>query len=841
MKKVLQKLLSVLLVLTMLFGSFTEASAYSKGIFDPPLKIGVISDPHTFPESYVNNTSEVYLHEAYCDSKLMGESMAILKAALETIAIRKVKGLYNMEYLILPGDLTSEGEKLAHIENAAMFEAFEAQTGIEVFVINGNHDVNNYKASDYNGPSGQRITANENPELLLTTPEDFMQIYANFGYNQADRVFTPSSGKAGGLSYSVGMRGGYRLLAIDSCVYSADITSGGTDSKEGRMNITPELAAWVVSESKQAAKNGETVIAMAHGSLVEHFDLQRFLSKNSTIYDNEILASQFADAGMHFIFTGHMHSNDAASFISANNETIYDIETCELSAYPCTYREASFSKGLVQGTVNCGLANVDCDTESPVDISNVSDQYGVIEKPFSENYCMPMLYGGSVEDGIRNSGIGYFNNAFLFRATDAIHEALPDGLAGLLRKNGIDIGAELTKNSPALKASIKGFNLTPAAFSKFLNAVVAKIDNKYIFDTTLTEELISAAVARFASFEISPGNSATAFGKIALLALEYNAAGNENPENNPEIIEAVSALRTQAGADRFIAELLDIVINDVLFNELLPSISLNELDMLLPADVMLMFRKIAGDDLSVGGILDLILNNTAERMNKLPFVQIDSGRDLLKALVYTAGAKYLNSKARLDISSAFADIIVSFTTDENPRKLSDYDTTLEYKGKVTVVPTAENYRLPADIVLSKGANPGEIQIEWHTLPGIEGSDIRLTPAPAGAVTAAPNVRVEKEIPAVDLGFLKLYKTVSLLTHTVSVSGLETGVEYTFSIGDSARGLMSSPVPFTISPNGEIHQNNQTGNEFFTKLIAVFELIITAFHSIGTIFKFFTAA
>lgn len=841
MKKVLTKILAVLLTLTLLLGSLSAVSAYSNDVFDPPLKIGVIADPHTYPESYVNNDSEIYLHEAYCDSKLMGEATPILKAALETIAIRKDKGLYNMEYLILPGDLTSEGEKLAHMQNAALFKAFEAQTGIEVFVINGNHDVNNYKAVNYNGPGGQRITANENPDLLLTTPEDFKQIYADFGYSQADRVFLPSSGKAGGLSYSVGLRGGYRLLAIDSCIYSADVTSGGTDSKEGRMFITPELADWVLNETKQAAKNGETIIAMAHGSLVEHFDLQRFLSKNSTIFDNEILAGQFADAGMHFIFTGHMHSNDVASFVSANGETIYDIETCELSAYPGTYREASFSKGLVEGPVNCGLANIDCDAESPVDISNVSDKYGIIEKPFSENYCMPMLYGGSIENGIRNSGIGYFNNSFLFRATDAIHEALPDGLAGFLREKGLDIGAELTKNSPALKASLKGFNLTQEAFSQFLNAVVAKIDNKYIFDTTHTEELISAVVARFASFEISPGNNATEFGKIALLALEYNSAGNENPDNNPEIIEAIAALRTQAGADRLIAELLDIVINDLLFDDILPSISLNELDMLLPANVMLKFRAMAGDDLSVGGILDLILNNTAERMNKLPFVQIDSGRDLLKALVYTVGTKYLNAKARLDISSAFAGIVVSFTTDENPHKLGDYNTMLEYKGKATVVPTAENYRLPADIILSKSINSGEIQITWNTLPGIKGTDIDLTPAPAGTITTVATERVEKEIPAVDLGFLTLYKTISLVKHTVTVSGLKPGVDYIYSVGDNARGWMSKSANFSINSNGEIQQHAKTADAFFVKLIALLKQIFTAFKSISTILHFFAAA
>jgi len=838
MKKGLIKAIAILLTLVMLTGVVPAGAIPAKNSYDPPVNFGVISDPHYFPESYVNNESEVYFHEAYCDSKLMGESRAIIKAALETIAARKANGHYNMDYLLLPGDLTFEGEKLGHTEFAALLKAFESETGIEVFVINGNHDINNYSAVDYNGVNGGKITARDDPERLFTTPEIFKEIYADFGYNQADEIFKSATGKAGGLSYSIGLSGGYRLIAIDSCVYSRDVTASGRDTKESTMSITPELADWVVTQTREAAKNGETVIAMVHGSLVEHFDLQKFVSKNSTIFNNEELAGRFADAGMHFIFTGHMHCNDVASFVSGNDETIYDIETCELSAYPCTYREASFSKGLVQGHVSCKLESVAADAESFVDVSNISEIYGMIERPFSENYCKPMLYGGSIEDGVSYSPTGYFDNSFLFRATDAIKEELPDGLAGYLRSKGVDIGAELTKSSPTLKAALKDYNLTPEAFSQFLTAVVARIDNKYILDTAHTEELISAVVSRFAGFEIVPGDSETQFGKIAMLILFSLFAGDEDPESNPEILRAVSALRTQAGADRLVSELLDIIINDILFNDILPSISLNELDLLLPTEIMVILREIAGDDLTVGGILDLILDNAANRLNRLPFVRIDSGRDLLKALIYTAGAKYLNAKTRLDISKALAGVITSFAADENPGKLCDNNTTLYYKGKITSIPTAENYRLPADITLSPGLK-GEVIITWSTLPGIEGNDCSITPLTPGSALSCVSERFEKDIPAIDLGFVTLYKTKSLLKHTVTVSGLETGIEYTFQVGDSTRGLMSEEQTLTIDTDGTVNlKNADRENSFFVRLTAFYAALIDTLRSLKTILMFF---
>lgn len=838
MKKIVTKAIAVLMTLVLLIGVVPANAIFTKDIFDPPVKIGVISDPHYFPESYVNNDSAVYLHEAYCDSKLMGESAAILKAALQTISERQRKGLYNMDYLILPGDLTSEGEKLGHMEVASLLKAFEAQTGIDVYIINGNHDINNYAAVNYNGPGGKRISARDNPDLLLTTPEMFKEIYADFGYNQADSVFIPANGKAGGLSYSIGLRGGYRFIAIDSCVYSADVTGSGNDSKESSMNITPELAQWVINETKEAVKNGETVIATAHGSLVEHFDLEKFLSKTSTIYDNERLAGQFADAGMHFIFTGHMHANDVASFVSANNETIYDIETCALISYPNTYREASFSKGPVQGYVSCDLNNVDCDAESPIDVSNISDKYGIIEKPFSENYCMPMLYGGSIEQGIHSDAVNYFNNAFLFRVSDAMRKYLPGGLAGLLAEKGLDLGSTLTKSAPGLTRALTDFNLTPEAFSQFLGAVVERIDNKYIFDTTHTLNLVSATVARFAEFEIAAGNSSTEFGKIALLALTYNAAGNENPTDNPEITQAISALRTQAGADRLIAELLDIVINDILFDDVLPSISLNELDAMLPSEIMLKLRAIAGDDVSVGGILDLLFNTTAKRLNKLPFVHIASGRDLVMASFYTLGLPIINAKGRLDICNALANVLESFTSDINPFRLGDNNCTLEYNGKVVVTPTTENYRLPADIVI-KGSNiPGDIFIEWHTMLGIDGSDVQLTPSISGFAFEQTIERIDKPSPAVDLGFMTLDKTIPLIQHTVAVSGLEPGVKYSIRVGDIARGLLSEPIVFTINADGKTTLSNESGdNNFFDSLLKAYTIILFAIKSLFTLYEF----
>ncbi|NLX92834.1 MAG: hypothetical protein GXZ02_03040, partial [Clostridiales bacterium] len=831
MKKAMLKLTAFLLALVLLAGTASSVPSYANNSLGTPVNFGVVSDIHVYPESFVNLDSAKYIQDAYCDTKLMGESTALLRAMLETAAVRKENGKYGMECLLVPGDMTFNGEITAHIEVAELFRAFEARTGIPIFVINGNHDINNYNAVNY-------AVSDVDDPTEVTSPEAFKDIYAEFGYTQADNVFMPTNGKAGMLSYSAALPGGYRLIAIDECKYSADVTEDGLDKKEGGITISAELAAWVLDETRAAQARGETVLGMAHHSFLSHFDLQSVLADDDMLPNYEKYAYELADAGMHFIFTGHVHANDVTSLVSANGETIYDIQTDALVGTPNTYREVIFTTAD-NGNISCALTNVDCDAECPVDVSAVSAQYGVIEPPFSENYCMPMLMGGSIEDGVRNDAAQFLKNNFLPELSKDIQNALPQGLTGLLADKGIDLGREAAASSRALKSALSGYHLTVQDFSQFLAAVVKQIDHKYILDATHTQALLGTVVERAMQLELAQGNSATQLGKIIMLAFEYHSSGNENALNNPEISIALDALRTQAGADRPVEEVLDIIINDLLFDDILPSIRLDDLDILLPDDVVQTLRNLAGGDLSVGGILDTILNNAAKRLNLIPFVRVDSGRDLVKALVYTAGYKYLNANSRLKISSALADIFESFTTDVNPFFCGDLNATLEYKGKVAVEPTNANYRLPANITVMRATDLGDIFITWQTMQGIEGNDILFNPLPESASYTKELAPNKVTVKTFDFAFTEIEVTRILLKHTVTISGLEPGQTYTFRIGDSERELMSETLSFTITTSGDVEENDASANEFWGKLLSVFTKVFEFFLSFQTILNLFT--
>lgn len=85
---------------------------------------------------------------------------------------------------------------------------------------------------------------------------------------------------------------------------------------------------------RSARAKGETIIGLTHFSLVPHMWLEATIAQDFCLDNYQNVAEALADAGMHYVFTGHMHQNDIAKAVSDNGETIYDIQTNSLSGYP---------------------------------------------------------------------------------------------------------------------------------------------------------------------------------------------------------------------------------------------------------------------------------------------------------------------------------------------------------------------------------------------------------------------------------------------------------------------------------------------------------------------------
>jgi len=281
-----------------------------------PLKFAVISDPH-FYDARLGTSGAAF--EAYLaqDPKLLRESEAILQAALRDIVRQKV------QFLIVPGDLTKDGELLNHLRVAGYLGWLEQQ-GIQILVVPGNHDINNHEAAAYCDDTTRPVRT--------VTPEQFRWIYHRFGYGQA-RDHAPDS-----LSYLAEPRKGIWLLALDSCKY-AESEQLGHPVVSGR--LTPATLQWALGKIQQGQAAGKTVLAFMHHGVNPDFLAQPLLFPDYLVDDWAGVSTQLAGAGLRVIFTGHYHAQDASYLTLPDGTpvpTLCDVETSSLIGYPCAYR-----------------------------------------------------------------------------------------------------------------------------------------------------------------------------------------------------------------------------------------------------------------------------------------------------------------------------------------------------------------------------------------------------------------------------------------------------------------------------------------------------------------------
>ena len=357
-RRIIAVIVCMILVLAALpTGVFSAFAQTEKG----KLKVTSISDIHYFADSEKgtgdtkNGFSEAYNEWNDKGSRQLNEVDALIDAALKKAVAEK------SDYVFIPGDLTFNGELAGHKALAAKLEAFEKESGIQVIVVNGNHDVNNYNGVTFkNG-------VKESGEV--TSPEAFREIYKNLGRDlvtdEKEDVFTPTTGQAGQLSYAISLKGGYRLIVMDTNKYSSDVTAKGDDVQETAGSITPELMQWVLKQCEKAKKNGETIIGMAHHNFVPHMTIEPELFFAFVLDDWMECTETLADAGMHFTFSGHLHTPDIASHVSDNGETLYDIETTSLSGFPNKFRTVTFDN-TQDGKIICDAKSHDIDEDGPI-------------------------------------------------------------------------------------------------------------------------------------------------------------------------------------------------------------------------------------------------------------------------------------------------------------------------------------------------------------------------------------------------------------------------------------------------------------------------------------------
>ena len=281
----------------------------------PDARFAVISDLHVYDPS-LGSGCAAFETVMQADRKLLLDSIELLEYAIQDI-LRS-----DAQFVLISGDLTKDGERVCH-EIAADRLARLTDAGLKVYVVPGNHDIDNPEAVSFAGDATAPVDT--------VSAEEFTRIYADFGYGGA--LYRDGDS----LSYVAEPVDGLWLLALDACRYREN--QPGHEPVIGG-KISQATADWIADVLSEARHQGKAVMVMAHHGMVEHWDGQRKLHPDYLIHDYAHVGEFLASYNVRLAFTGHYHAQDVTRGVFGDT-FLYDVETGSLVTAPCPIRYVS--------------------------------------------------------------------------------------------------------------------------------------------------------------------------------------------------------------------------------------------------------------------------------------------------------------------------------------------------------------------------------------------------------------------------------------------------------------------------------------------------------------------
>lgn len=779
-------------------GDGSDAAGQTLSADAEDVRIAVLSDTHYYPLNYVSDCED-YRTYVGGDPKMLEESGSILDAALAMVREDRP------DILLVSGDLTKDGEKLGHQQLAERFQQIEDSSDTEVFVINGNHDIYNYQDS-CTFENGQRESAE------TTTPDEFKQIYANFGYNgefEAQYFANPNAAsgeQAGGLSYTVDL-GKFTIVAVDSGMYSPDAGTGyDTNEHVTAGRVDEDLMPWVVEQTKNAEAEGDTVIGLMHHGLVPHFTGEENILSEYVVENWRDVASQFADAGMRYIFTGHMHANDMAQFTSNAGNAITDLETGSLSSWMSPVRTVTLTKGaaLDDGTQRTH-ETFSVSSESVKAIS-FKDHTGAVTqiddlKSYTQQKLYPETLFNNMANGMLRPMLQEIGEAGLrpwlaknlpdvdidTMVLSAVRDALAGGMeielgTGIGRvhveyRNG---GIQL---SPSGTAGIIGnTTITDAQILRLVDDVLNTVETKYIDDPEWLLGKVDEIVTQVSNMGITSLDSEQhTIYDLVFVVLTGHYAGQENP---PAWVEdALAYIESGNVVQTLIATLID---------DVMPII-----------DTLLADNSI-DTGIAFSGLWKTAIDSQTDNGNLKSTLELFGFNSAaIRSMIEGLINEYMSPSFLTGMGSLISEIAGSMLYDSNfADDVIDGDgVTIEFDGTTTAPePSVDNGLLPTQVTMTLGANPAtDRNFRWYTDTNVTSGTVQVATddqfQDIVAEAQASSEQVTKPKTQLNLGLVTTYGTQQAQKHSASVSGLDDGATYYYRVGDKDNGWWSGAYQF----------------------------------------------
>lgn len=327
------------------------------------ISLSILSDIHILARSLMANNKEFNMAIKY-DRKFLVEGEGLLKKALELASLNDSK------YIIIPGDLTKDGEKKSHLEVMEILKSWTYENPQrKIFLIPGNHDINNKQAFDYkNLKRTDGIEPREFFEIYDFLYKDkVLEFYKNsnifkshldFVNKKFNRDFKYSYYCQGYGSYlaridnNLENKNSLTLLFIDTSIYSCDYEQ---NHKDGKTNVVGALdknvMKWAIEKIDEAKARKDMIFVISHHAFIPNFRDQRlvlgpFIIKNwnekyiddDPRINDKLPIEVLADMGVKFLFTGHLHENGTAKYKSSLGNEIFNIQTGSTVTYPLPIR-----------------------------------------------------------------------------------------------------------------------------------------------------------------------------------------------------------------------------------------------------------------------------------------------------------------------------------------------------------------------------------------------------------------------------------------------------------------------------------------------------------------------
>ncbi len=266
-------------------------------------KIKIVADLHHFPES-LSDGGRAYQLRSTSDQVCLCESGAIIDTAFEEMANS------DCDAVLIAGDLSNDGEKLAHDEMLEKIKRLSEKK--KVFVVYSTHDW------CCNGDARRFVGDKAYHDVETVTAPYLREFYKDFGENQAYDTY---ENEIGAVSYAVKLDGKVRLIGLN------DDKNG-----KGKAGYCDEHFDWILKQVKDAKTNGEAVVIMEHHLVLPH--ISRLINGGQMIGDADERVEALAEAGADFIIVGHSHMQRTTQYTAKNGNVLTQINVSSLCGHP---------------------------------------------------------------------------------------------------------------------------------------------------------------------------------------------------------------------------------------------------------------------------------------------------------------------------------------------------------------------------------------------------------------------------------------------------------------------------------------------------------------------------